>query len=125
MRNGSHPRNQQLRIALLLLGAAVMALLVTQCRMVGDATLAPNGVGLAGSHPENHGNCISECAHAYADSNQVESALHASILKGCGGDASCIANENARYAAVTARIEAGRKACFDDCHHQGGGAGGR
>jgi len=125
MGKGTHPRNRGLRIALLIVGAATMALLVNQCRMVEDATLAPRGVALGQSHPDNHGNCISECAHAFADSNRVESALHESILRGCGTDQTCIDNENARYAGVTAAIEAGRKACFDDCHHQGGGAGGR
>ena len=125
MRKGSHPLHRGLRIALLVAGAGTMALLMNQCKMVEDMTTAPRSVGLGTNQPENHGNCISECARAYADSSQVEEALHESILTGCGSDASCIANENARYSVVLASIVAGRKACFDECHHKGGGQGGR
>ena len=124
MRIGTHPMPRNLRIALLVVSAALLTVLLSQCRMVEDRLTSPQ-VGLALEHPDNHGNCISQCAHAYADSIQTETALHVSILHACGDDQTCVDNENARFAAVQARIAQGRIACFDGCHHQGGGAGGR
>jgi hypothetical protein len=121
----THPLRRSSRIALLVLGAAMLALVLNQCRMVGDQVTAPAGVGTLGQHPDNHGNCISQCAKAYADSNQVESKLHEANLGACGNDRACSDTENARYEAVKARITEGRKTCFDECHHQGGGSGGR
>ena len=121
----THPLRRSTRIALLVVSAALLALVLNQCRMVEDQITAPARVENLGQHPDNHGNCISECAKAYADSNQVESKLHEVNLAACGNDPACSDTENARYEAVKARIAEGRKACFDDCHHQGGGSGGR
>ena len=122
---GTHPLRRSSRIALLVVGAALLALVLNQCRMVEDQITAPARVGNLVQHPDNHGNCIAQCAKAYADSNQVEARLHEANLSACGDDPVCSDTENARYAAVRARIAEGRKACFDDCHHHGGGSGGR
>lgn len=125
--SSSKPRlGRSSRIALLILGATVLALVLNQCRMVGDQVTSPltSGLGLQ-QQQNNHGNCISECAKAYADSNKVEAALHVANVKACGGDPTCLATEDARFEAAKARITSGRKACMDECHHQGGGSGGR
>jgi hypothetical protein len=41
-----------------------------------------------------------------------------------GGDRKCVRLENQRHRAAVERIEAGRRECIRDCHHQGGGIGG-
>ena len=112
------------RIALLVLGAALSALLLNQCRLAEDRITAPRSVAISRGEAESHGNCISECARAYADSARTENQLHEGILEACTTD-ECREAENARYAEVSARIIAGRKECFAGCHHQGGGSGGR
>ena len=126
MSRGTNSLHRRSRIALLILGAVLLTLVLNQCRMVGDQVAAPSASGLSLSQqPANHGNCISECAKAFADSNRVEAELHAANVHACGDDAACVATEDARYEAVKARIADDRKACFDACHHQGGGSGGR
>ncbi len=122
---GTHPPRRGSRIALLVVGTALLTLVLNQCRMVEDRITAPVTVGPHQQRPDNHGNCISECARAFADSNRVESDLHEANVHACGGDQACVDTENARYEAVKSRIANDRKACFDGCHHQGGGAGGR
>lgn len=122
---GTHPSRRRSRIALLVVGGALLTLVLNQCRMVEDRVTAPVTAGPHQQKPDNHGNCISECAKAFADSNRVESDLHVANVKACGSDQACLDNEDARYEAVKARIANDRKACFDDCHHQGGGSGGR
>lgn len=126
MSRGTNPLHRRTRIALLVLSGALLALVLNQCRMVGDQVMTPAASGLSvAQQPANHGNCISECAKAFADSNKVESALHVANVRACGGDAACVATEDARFEAVKSRLADDRKACFDACHHQGGGAGGR
>ena len=126
MSRGSNLLHRRTRIALLVVCGALLALVLDQCRMVGDQVMTPAAGGLSLQQQQgNHGNCISECAKAFADSNKVESNLHVANVHACGGDAACVANEEARYEAVKARISVDRKACFDACHHQGGGSGGR
>jgi len=46
-------------------------------------------------------------------------------VKACGSDAACLAAEDARHDAAVAAIQAQRKTCQNNCHHQGGGTGGR
>ncbi len=121
----SHDIQPSHRSALAVLTAVVtlaLAMTVTQCRPVDD-----NVVGLRlGGHPATEAaNCISACAHAYADSMHVESDLHVANVKACAGDGTCLANEAARFQLAVKRIQAGRRACQNNCHHQGGGEGGR
>lgn len=122
---GTHPPRRRSTIALLIVGGALLTLVLNQCRMVEDRVTAPVTVGPHQQRPDNHGNCISECARAFADSNRVESDLHVANVQACGDDQACVDTENARYEAVKARLANDRKDCFDGCHHQGGGAGGR
>jgi len=70
-------------------------------------------------------NCISACAHAYADSMHVETDLHVTNVHACAGDGTCLAIEADRFQRAVKRIQDGRRACQNNCHHQGGGEGGR
>jgi hypothetical protein len=95
------------------------ALCLGQCQMV-DETLT--GVTLdcgAGS------NCVAKCNHAFNDSIRVESLIHVMNVHSCARDRKCLALENARHEAAVDRIQAGRKECVSECHHQGSGGGGR
>ena len=105
---------------LLFIGLAAWMLAgVTQCRMVTDAVLRPQASS-AGA-----GNCMSACAHAANEAIRAESDLHKLNIKACGSDAACVAAEDARHDAAVAAIQAQRKICQNNCHHQGGGNGGR
>ena len=126
MSRGTHPLHRRTKIALFVVCGALLALVLNQCRMVGDQVMTPAASGLRlEQQPATHGNCISECARTFADSNKVESDLHVANVQACGDDAACVATEDARYEEVKARLADDRKACFDACHHQGGGSGGR
>lgn len=103
---------------------ACLAILVSQCRMVDDSVLGPAD-GLSASASSRSGNCISACARAYADSMKVEAALFVENMQACDGMLECMDAEGARHAAAIQRIQTGRKQCMDNCHHQGGGTGGR
>ncbi len=111
------------RVLLMTGVGACVAVLVSQCRLVEDNVLGPDGLSI--SAQERSGNCISACARAYADSNRVESALHTENVRACAQNAACLAAESARHAAAVQRLIVGRRDCMDGCHHQGGGSGGR
>ena len=96
---------------------AVLALSLTQCRPVNDEIVRPRAASAS--------NCFTDCAHAYADAIQAESALHVANVHACAGDTTCLANEETRHEAAVAEIDAGRQACQDRCHQQGGGSGGQ
>ena len=113
------PRKLLATTALLCLSIGLVAML-TQCKMVTDQ-LSSTKV----SQNEDAASCISACAHAFNDSLHVESTLHVSNIHACGGDAACVAKEDARHDAAVARIQRGRQDCQNSCHHQGGGVGGR
>jgi len=104
--------------SLILLGG-----LLTQCRMVTDAVTTASVSG--GDDQKGAGNCMSACAHAYADSTHAEVRIHVANVHACSGDAACEAAEDARHEAAMARISAGRQECHNRCHNQGGGKGGR
>ena len=95
----------------------VLAFSLTQCRPVNDEIVKPRAAAA--------GNCFSECAHAFGDSVRAESAVHVANVHGCAGDTTCLANEETRHEAAVARIGAGRTACQEQCHQQGGGSGGQ
>lgn len=117
----THPR---WRVLLLTAAGACLTLMLSQCRMVGDKVLGPED-GLSGSASSRSGSCISACARAYADSITAESQIHVVNIQACGGDTNCEWTENTRHILAVARINTGRVACMDACHHQGGGIGGR
>jgi hypothetical protein len=56
---------------------------------------------------------------------RAEQELHHANIDACAGDAICEALEKARNSVAKERIMAGRKECFDECHYQSGGKGGR
>jgi hypothetical protein len=109
-----------LRRGTAFLGLAVLlgtvALTLTQCKMVDERL---TGISFGKSQPAN---CLSTCAHAFNDSIRVESVLHVANVHACGDDV-CIAIEEIRHEAAVNRIQAGREACQEQCHHQGGGTG--
>jgi hypothetical protein len=106
-------------LALLALGVllAGAALTLSQCKMVDERL---TGVSLAKSSPTS---CASVCAPAYNDSIRAESALHVTNAQACGSDPVCSAMEELRHEQAVDRIQAGRRKCQEDCHHQGHGNG--
>jgi hypothetical protein len=110
-------RSRMRRIAALLGLAALSAVALvglTRCNYVSDRVTAPRAEQAAQ-------NCISGCAHQYNDSLRVESDLHVANVHACADDPVCLALEDARHDAAVDRIQEGRKACMENCHHQGGG----
>ena len=118
---GTASPRHSLNIALLVVAAAAMTLLLSQCRMVTDA-IDPVRVGSLAQKPAQ--DCMRDCQAAYQTAQDAEQALHKQLIQACGSDSTCIANEDARHDAAMAQLAANRKACFDGCHHQGGGGGG-
>jgi len=116
--------SRRARAVLLLAAGILIALTVSQCRMVDDRVLAPS-VELSASNSSRSGACVTACSRTYADAMQAESALHTAAVQTCAGNPDCLLNESNRHEAAVARITANRKACMDNCHHQGGGSGGR
>ena len=95
-------------------------MLLSQCRMVSDGVLG-SGLGSLAQKPVQ--DCLRQCQATYQTAQDAEQALHKQLIKACGSDTACIANENARHDAAMAQLAADRKTCFDTCHHQGGGTG--
>ena len=120
----TRPLHRSVRAILMTAAGIGLAMMISQCRMVGDSVLGPSD-GLSGSGSNQALNCISVCARAYADSNKVENQLHVDNVQACGINSGCKAQEDIRHVAAVMRISDGRKACMDACHHQGGGSGGR
>ena len=112
---------RRLRRGAALLGLAVLlgtvALMLTQCKMVDERL---TGVEFGKSKP---GSCLSTCSHTFNDSIRVESDLHVANVQACGSDDVCKAIEEIRHESAVNRIQSGRIACQNDCHHQGGGTG--
>ena len=123
MRRGTHSVHRSLRIALLMVSAAVMALLLTQCQMVDDRIAAPTVRLLV--QPSAPGSCISLCARTYADSVRAESQRHVQFVEDCDGLQECMDLEQSRHREAVSRLNQERKTCMDACHHQGAGTGGR
>ncbi len=107
--------------ALLGLGALCVAaaLSLTQCRMVGEQL---TGIDFQKAHPDR---CINNCVTTANNLIRDESVLHVQNVQACAGDSVCLALEEIRHEQAVDRIQAGRDACINDCHHQGGGQGGR
>jgi len=99
------------------------ALLVTalftlsQCRQVGDRL---NGIDLS-PLKNSVAKCIDKCQKAADQEMRMEDRFHASRVSACGGNAGCLAAEEARHTAAVQDIENRRQACIDNCHAQGGG----
>ncbi|MBI3540149.1 MAG: hypothetical protein HY076_07735 [Candidatus Eisenbacteria bacterium] len=69
-------------------------------------------------------NCLIACQQDAQFQLNNENRLHEHNLEACNGDPTCIANENARDAAVIATIQAQLAQCQNNCHQQGGGSSG-
>jgi hypothetical protein len=110
---------------LLVVFSAFALVGLTHCNMTADkVTGVAVTMGDDKEKQENHGNCISDCAHKANDALDDEKDLHKSNLKNCNGDPTCISAENARHDAAVDKIQSDKKSCMDGCHHQGGGHGG-
>jgi hypothetical protein len=105
------------RVVLLAITAVLAGLLLAQCRSVTDTVF---GRSNAAAKAEN---CVQGCADAANDLKKAESKTHVANVKACGGNASCLAQEQARHEAAIQAINESRKRCQASCHHQGGGQG--
>lgn len=120
---GTTSSHRSLRIALLVVAAAAMTLLLSQCRMVSDAVVGPGAaVSAQARQPQD---CMRACQDAFKTGQDAEQALHKANVKACNSDSTCLANEEARHEAAMTQLSVDRKNCLDGCHHQGGGTGGR
>ena len=119
MTPANHSRSplRALANAVLFALLGILPVSLTQCRPVNDEIVRPRAASAS--------NCFTECAHAYADAIQAESALHVTNVHACAGDSTCLANEETRHEAAVAAINAAQKSCQDRCHQQGGGSGGQ
>jgi hypothetical protein len=118
----AHPvRHLRRGAAFAILGVvlAASALSLNQCRMVDERL---TGVSIDRASPDK---CMAKCNQAYNDSIRAESDLHVTYVHSCASDSVCLALEGMRHEAAVGRIQAGRKACHSQCHHQGSGGGGR
>jgi hypothetical protein len=107
-------------LVLLAAGLIVLSLSSISCRQIAD----PVGNSPLTAAGQTLGQCMDQCnADAVTRVNQ-QAKVHNILIYLCKGNASCIANENARYAGVLAQIEADRIACIAQCHHQGGATAG-
>lgn len=121
----SHDTRPAHRRALAVLTTGItltLALTLAQCRPVADNV---TGAEFGARSSQNASTCIAVCARAYGDSMRVESALHVANVKACAGDPTCLGVEGIRFELAVQRIQTGRRACQNGCHHQGGGQGGR
>jgi hypothetical protein len=116
----SRSPRRRLASAALLVALAAIAITATQCRQVEDNLLGVRVVERGGA-----ASCIAACAKVWNDSMRVESDRHVASVQGCSGDPVCLALEEITHQNAVRRIQDGRRACQDQCHHQGGGKGGR
>jgi hypothetical protein len=112
-------RLRVLRRAAIFAGFAALLVLtvigLSQCTMVQDNI---TGVGMTSVGP---GQCISQCAHDFGDSNKVEFDRYSKARAACKKDDVCLALENARHDQAKERIKTWFANCRKECHHQGGG----
>ena len=115
-----HRPLSRLTTRLVLLAAlAAASLTLTHCQMVGDRL-----TGVDAGMFKRKNECLADCQAAFQARNQAEDALHAQNVAACGGDATCLANEDARYEAAQRLSKDQRDACMNGCHQQGGGSSG-
>lgn len=118
--HGIDDRQPRIRWVLLAVATVAIAATLVTCKSVTDNALAPRESATLAA------NCVSDCAHAANEAMRIESELHVANEHACkGGDPECHQREAARHQAAVDAIQNQRKACQDNCHHQGGGKGGR
>ena len=113
---GHRPPSRLATRILLLLALVMASVTLTHCRMVGDR-LTGADVDLL----KRRDVCKEQCQKDYMARNQAEDTLHAQNTAACGGNPTCLANEEARHQAAEAASKATRDACVNGCHQQGGG----
>lgn len=101
---------------LLLLALAASSLALTQCRMVGDRL-----TGVDAGLFKRKGDCRTACQDEFRERTRAEGDLHVQLVRACGGEPTCLAEEEARHEAAKQDIKAQRDACLNSCHQQGGG----
>jgi hypothetical protein len=112
-------RSPRVRWTLFAAAAVAIIAMISTCRSIPDNVLG------AREGANETANCISDCAHSANEAIRVESDRHVEAVHACDGDATCLAQEDARHTAAVDAIQDGRKACQENCRHQGGGKGGR
>ena len=100
---------------------ALVAVSLSQCRMVN----VDDSAGDIGFASREAGQCIADCNHAYNDSIRAESDRHVAAVRACRGNRPCLEGEELFHQTAVHRIQDGRHDCHENCHHQGGGHGGR
>jgi hypothetical protein len=107
-------------LVLLAAGLVVLSLSSISCRQIAD----PVGNSPLTAAGQTLDQCIDQCNLTAVTQVNQQAKVHNILVYLCKGNATCIANEAARYAGVLAQIEAGRIACISQCHHQGGATAG-
>lgn len=107
-------------VGLIALAALILILSSLSCQQVSDPARSIN----LQTASDPVGACIDSCNAAAAARVTAQAKTHSVLLFLCKGNAACIAQENTRYAAALATIEADRLACITTCHHQGGATAG-
>jgi hypothetical protein len=115
----SGPRRRRAALTLLAIILTTVALSLSQCRVVDEKL---TGVSLDSNHPDR---CILKCTTTAVGALARQIILHGRNLRSCQRDSVCITLENIRFRNAVQQIEADRRACVSQCHHQGGGGGGR
>lgn len=117
-----HPRSHR-SLGPLASRIGVAALLVlalftlSQCRRVSDRVSGVDVSLFRASVPK----CIDKCQKAADQTTRMEDRFHASQVAACGGNPTCLENEEVRHQAALQAIENDRTACVNGCHSQGGG----
>ena len=113
----------------LLAGLIVLAATLTQCRMVTDAVTRPDtAADIAGRDKDKEkggSKCFKKCLKEMFKALDEEEERHEENLDDCGRNKACKRAEIERYKEAIKQIIADRKKCQEECHHQGGGRGGR
>ena len=104
MRQPQHQRRRAVAYLTLAILLGVVALVLSQCTMVGDSL---TGLSL---EKNARSNCVTEC-------NQIYEAAWAQAKKDCAGDEACL---EAAHEVVLAQ----KRDCLNHCHKQGAGGGG-
>ena len=112
-------RSPSIRWVLFAIAVAAAAATLVTCKSVTDSVLAPR------EPAELAANCVSKCKHDADDDDRDEDDRHNAIANSCKGDTGCLQRESERHKDAKDHDNKKRKKCQDDCHHQGGGKGGR
>ena len=107
-------------IVFLAAGLLALSLSSISCRQIADP-VANSPLTAAGQTLDQ---CMDQCNSAAVTRVNQQAKVHNILIFLCKGDATCIANENARFAGLLTQIEADRLACIAQCHHQGGATAG-